>query len=441
MTLFPKSLAGRMAVVLALALLVAQSINFMLILQARQRVQEERTLATLDRYVSGVERRVTENNPVRSRFEGRRSPRRYRFINVSDTPAAEAFQKNEKLSLILQGKLTEADLNAEGALVAERNVTAGFLRQPAMVISAQLGDGKWLNMNLPPPREDPLRIWPLILQTIVTYLLIMVAVGLMLRQISRPLAHLGQAVRTETGTEAPVPLTEEGPEDVRSLISAYNEMRHRVHRLFNEKDVMLGAIGHDLRTPLTSLRVRVESVADDKLREKMSATIEDMALLLDDILSLSRKGQAAGPLENVSVSGLLDDVVRCFPNAEDKITLQPLPEITVKAYPVLLRQAIRNLIDNALRYGNVAVLSAEIQGEALVIHVEDTGPGMDETRMAQLREPFERGEDSRNRATGGAGLGLALVDRVMAAHFGELNLENRAVGGLRASLIIPVDPA
>ena len=218
---------------------------------------------------------------------------------------------------------------------------------------------------------------------------------------------------------------------------AFNAMRSRIFAMLNEKDRMLGAIGHDLRTPLASLRVRTESVEDEGERARMSETIEEMNRMLEDILSLARAGRSSEARQKVDLSALADAVVEDFLELGSPVDLADSARAVANVRPQQIRRALRNLIENAIVYGERAHVSVERADGTVRLIVADDGPGIAEERMAEMMEPFTRLEGSRNRETGGAGLGLALVRAIMIEHGGALKLANRAQGGLEASLVLP----
>ncbi len=293
----------------------------------------------------------------------------------------------------------------------------------------------------------------LVAQTLFIYAVLCAMLYFVLRRITQPLAQLTE--RFDDFSKAPdrtVKLEESGPSDTRRLIAAYNAMEARISALLDEKDVMLGAIGHDLKTPLAALRVRIESVPDEAQRSRMAASIEDITRTLDDILSLARVGRAreeAHTAEAVDIGALADSVVEEFEDLGQPVTLELAggrsARLVARIQETWLKRALRNLVVNAVRYGGTAQVSVAAQenpkGRALILRVEDDGPGIPEQDIESMLEPFKRGETSRSRATGGAGLGLTLARAIAEAHGGELVLENRyqdgAIGGLRAELRIP----
>jgi signal transduction histidine kinase len=306
------------------------------------------------------------------------------------------------------------------------------------------GDRQWHIARQPLPDGGPRRLGPLIIQTLVIYVVLVGGLAFLLRRITRPLAALTRRVEEFAETRATdnqvVPT---GPADMRRLISAHNAMEARIAALINEKDVMLGAIGHDLKTPLAALRVRIESVEDEGERGKMAASIEDITRSLDDILSLARVGRPTDPLERTDLAALAAQVVEEYEDMGDPVELGETQRVALPLRATWMRRAIRNLVGNALRYGERATVSVLRDDGSVVVRIEDEGAGIAEHEIARMLEPFVRGEASRNRETGGAGLGLTLARAIAEQHGGSLVLANRhaadgAVTGLVAELRLPV---
>ena len=191
-------------------------------------------------------------------------------------------------------------------------------------------------------------------------------------------------------------------------------------------------------TLLAALRVRIESVADETQRARMAEVIEDLRRSLDDILSLARIGRAKDPPEATQLAALVESVVEEFEDVDRPVAIAHTDRIVAPVQVTWLRRALRNLIENALRYGGTAQVSLTREGGTAVIAVEDEGPGIPPEDVAAMLEPFRRGEASRNRGTGGAGLGLTLTRAILAEHGGELRLANRTQGGLRAEMRLPL---
>ncbi|MBI1684249.1 ATP-binding protein [Caulobacter hibisci] len=268
----------------------------------------------------------------------------------------------------------------------------------------------------------------------VTLLMILVAV----RQTTRPVESLARAVTSFGDDLDASPLPPGGPREIRELSAAFNTMRGRIRGLVDERTRMLAAIAHDLRTYLTRLTLRAEFIADPQQRTKATKDLAEMSQLLDDTLLFARqearRGEGARPIE---VRRELETLVALRAEMGQALTLAPGATATALVSPVALRRMLNNLVDNAVAYGGAATLTVEVTADEVRIAVLDRGPGLPDAALARITAPFERGEASRNRRTGGAGLGLSIVRALAHAHGGRLVLANRESGGLSAMVVLP----
>jgi signal transduction histidine kinase len=449
----PKSLLGQMLLAVAVALFVAQGISAVLLYRAAEQRREMG-------YANGLAFQLIAQPQIDIRQtlrHGGQQSRQLRVEHTSSNPLRPGETIDSRRQQLLRSVLTEQGLVPAQLVVTERRVSddpymMGRLRErPELRVRPEFIQGEWIIAGLLRPGAKewtvarvpllgsaPRQLGQLIMQTLLLYVVLVGLLALLLRRITQPLAALTRRLETFAATrETDGQLEPSGPEDTRRLIAAHNAMEGRISALLNEKDVMLGAIGHDLKTPLAALRVRIESVEDPVERQRMAATIEDITRTLDDILSLARVGRPTDPLETTDLTALVSSVVEEFEDMGEPVTFEPGQRIALPLRATWLRRALRNLIGNALRYGRKANVSLERQGSEAVITVEDEGPGIPQTELARMVEPFARGEGSRNRATGGAGLGLAIARAIAEQHGGRLVLANRAQGGLRVELRLP----
>lgn len=459
--LLPKSLLGQMLLAVAVALLVAQTISA--VLQYRAAEQRREGIAA-----NGLAfQLVTE-----PRFEFRDPPGRgggmgrWQRLRVEKTTSQPMLpgevrdvRREEALRAILsdQGviprelvvvsrKLVDDPFVMGQARQRERNdwtrgdVLVAAMRRP--------GSDEWTVARWAVGGPDRDALAGLIVQTLLLYVVLVGGLALLLVRITRPLKALTNRVERFAETrQASGQLEPSGPADTRRLIEAHNLMEARIAALIDEKDVMLGAIGHDLKTPLAALRVRIESVEDEGERRRMAGTIEDITRSLDDILSLARVGRPTDPLERTDLGALVSSVVEEYEDMGENVVQEEGCRIALRLRATWLRRALRNLIGNALRYGSEARVSLERQNSAgggyAVIRITDNGPGIPAGEIAAMMEPFTRGEASRNRETGGAGLGLTLARAIAEQHGGSLVLTNLHDGqgkiiGLAAELRLPL---
>ncbi|RYY26505.1 MAG: HAMP domain-containing histidine kinase [Sphingomonadales bacterium] len=458
----PKSLTGQIALLVGVALFVAQAINFGLLLNERRGLRFAGVIApAVARLADATERlnnpnlRGGEERAERIERGPRERPERRQFQRVafSETnPIEPGHERNLKLEDDIRAGLADAGVQTGQVFVMIRPVD---LAKPAfknlppdrterlrrlgaeLNVAVELPGKGWLMLRAGWPRSERTLIWQLIAQTLILYAVVLVPVLLAGRRIARPLRNLALATQRFRPGEQRDPVEERGPSDVRAVIAAYNALGLRVNAMLDEKDRMLGAIGHDLRTPLMALRVRIESVEDDEDRNKMADTIEEMSRTLDDILSLARLGRPSEPLTDVDVSALVDAVVEDFRDLDKDVTFEEAPRLAMRLRPTLMRRAVRNLIENAVKYGGGAEVFLKNEGKSVAIQVCDRGPGIPQESIDKVFDPFTRLEESRNRDTGGVGLGLALARAIVRDAGGEITLTNREGGGLAAVITLP----
>jgi signal transduction histidine kinase len=240
------------------------------------------------------------------------------------------------------------------------------------------------------------------------------------------------------------PLPESGPSEVATAAHAFNTMAERIRRFVGDRTQMLAAIGHDLRTPITRLRLRAEFMEDDEQRRKMLADLDEMEAMVTATLAFARDDAAAEPTVPVDIAALcrtvLDEAADAHPDLAEAIGYQGPERLTAPARPVALKRAIANLVGNALTYGSAARLTLsppEAPGRMLRLVIEDDGPGIPPEQLEAVFQPFRRLEASRNRETGGTGLGLPIARNIFRAHGGDVVLRNRPGGGLSVVATLP----
>lgn len=435
--LLPRSLPGQLALLLALALFAAQAINLALLLRDRAEFRlAQATRPAAIRIADALER--ADERPITGhRGRVRRLTENPVPADVERYPEVTAELRRQLVELGIQPRRIDAGIQP----IANRPDRPGRGRSgrasDSLLIAVEQADGSWITTSAPWPRRDSRILWALFGQTLIIYVLILLPVLWITRWISRPLRALTIAARDFTPRSELPPMESEGPQDVRDLISAFNTLTQRVTAMLDEKDQMLGAIGHDLRTPLAALRVRIESVEDDQDRARMIDTIEEMSRTLDDILSLARLGRPSEPITDVDLAALVDAVVEDFLDLGAQVTFAETARLRVRLRPTLFRRAIRNLIENAVKYAGNADVSVQQDANRIYVRVADRGPGIPAEKLEAVFDPFSRLETSRNRQTGGAGLGLALARAIVRDACGEITLENRAGGGVMATVALP----
>ena len=439
----PQSLIGQIALVMAAALLVAQAINFSLVRSERQRLNQAQLEApVIARFVESASRLLDTDRvrPIANR-RGRVALGGAAIVTAAASDADLAGQLSETAAAsgigFTEARAALSDTPPPLPPAAARRLKQREERFRALLLSGRLPDGRWVNGQMLIMRPSA---WPLVRQlgaTALIYFLLLAGTVLVAARLVSPLRDLTNAAQRFRGMGEAPHVEPRGPADIRRAIEAFNRMGARVGALIEEKDRMLGAIGHDLRTPLASLRIRAETIEPPEERERIVATIEDMAGLLEDAVSLARSGRSSETPRPIDIGALVDAVVEEFRELGHEVTFDGGPRTVASARANLLRRAVRNLIDNAVKYAGAANLSVERRGDCAVISVLDRGPGIPQDQLLAVQEPFVRLEQSRSRETGGTGLGVTLARAAATLHGGELELLNREGGGLVARLMIP----
>jgi signal transduction histidine kinase len=272
---------------------------------------------------------------------------------------------------------------------------------------------------------------------LITLIMVTAVVMIAVRQVTRPLQQLAAAADTLGNDLDAPPLTENGPTETRRAAQAFNRMQARIKRLVDERARALAAVSHDLRTPLTRLRLRAELVTDDRLRDQMGADLDSMAAMIDATLDYLRGLQDSEALRPIDMNALLQSLAEDAAVLGKTISVEGLAQAPYCGRLSGLRRALQNLIDNAIKYGHGAQLRIEDAADALRLVVEDEGPGIAPAELTRVTEPYYRPDASRSRETGGVGLGLSIVSDIALMHGGQLLLANRPQGGLSATLILP----
>ena len=425
------TLAGQMAVMLAICILIAQAVSFTLVLETRRSSSlDAAIIPAAQRLASAVANRAQGVEPQPG------SPARMPKVSAKAPIAANAARLGAAETRVSQA-LAEQRVRTRAVRAVHADAT--FLTPGVIRLAVQLDDGQWLSVLAPGPAPLGPLIAELLLQAAALYVVLLLLALLVLRRSGQSLRRLADASNSLLGPSSHPPLPVEGPRDIRALIASFNAMEQRLVAMIREKNIMLGALGHDLRTPLTALRLEVASVDDDATREAMVATIEAMHAQFENILALARfDGDAARAPFDLPAG--IAAVVDGYATADKPVTfVQPAPALILDGNEEAVRQALRNLIDNALRYAGAADVRLAVERDIVLVEVADHGPGIPPERTAEAVAPFGRLESSR-ASGGGHGLGLAIVESVARIHGGTLELAPNAPSGLVARLRLPRTP-
>ena len=308
-----------------------------------------------------------------------------------------------------------------------------------VALSIPLATGDWLNVRTqfrqPGVQVSARALVPLVLMGVAVILV----VWWVARRVVGPVRALAEgADRLGRGADtAPLPAT--GPKELRETTRAFNRMQERLTQLIAERTRMLAALSHDLRSPLTAMRLRVELLDETEDSERLRALIAEMQAMVEATLDFARNEAQAEPATDIDLAALLAELAEDA--GGDRVTLVPSPPVRITGRAPSLRRALRNLIDNAVAYGGTATISLTEDAGAAIITIADNGPGLPDDQLEAVFEPFARFEPSRSRETGGTGLGLAITRTIVQAHGGTVTLRNRPEGGLEAHVCLPVGAA
>ncbi len=305
-------------------------------------------------------------------------------------------------------------------------------------IAVRLPDGDVLTARLPPPPGPPPLGGPvtftvLFVIVIMTFLLFWAA-----RALATPLSDFARAAESFSLDGDIAALPERGPEEIRAVARAFNRMRDRIRKLVDDRTRMLAAMGHDLRTPITRLRLRSEFIADEELRAQVLRDLDQMKAMTSGALTFLRDSQAREAATTIDLASLLQTVCDQYADMDHAVSYAGPDHATIMALPSDLQRAVVNLVDNAVRHGTIVVVRLTIGGGNAIIAVEDDGPGIEDSRKEAMLEAFVRGDDARTMdERSGFGLGLAIARTIAEAHGGTLTLHDNQPRGLIARLTLP----
>lgn len=329
-----------------------------------------------------------------------------------------------------------ADMQAASVII--QRIEGLFNIQETLLVSVALTNGTWLNFRTSGST------WGHILSASAIPSLSLMAIGVILLAawaVNRPLRSLSRfALASETmGRDVlgAQPLDEQGPRELRDAARAFNRMQRQVQRLLQSRNQMLGAVSHDFRTPLTRLRLRAESIVDDTQRDKAIRDIEEMEQMIALTLAYARDDSVEEAREPLELDQVIESVIESMDCRARCDFRAATPGLIVECQRSAMRRVIQNIIENALNYAGELAISTGRDASGITIDFDDAGPGIAEDQREKVFLPFYRVESSRNRASGGAGFGLAIAQTVVEAHGGRISMQTSPQGGLRVHIVLP----
>lgn len=361
-----------------------------------------------------------------------------------------------KVSLVLGNAApTERELAMEARLkelapdIASESFRVGFADEGVpsvnseksrhlLLVSVRLDDGSWINFASPTfGTAHHLTGNILIFAAIIGLGIGSIAIFL-LGRATRPFRDLALAAEKFSIDSEHPGVSEDGPAEVRRAAGAFNAMAKRIRKLVSERTQALAAVSHDLKTPITRLRLRSELLDDETTRELVDADLREMEVMIDSTLDFLRMGISNEETKSVDVAALVATIANEEADKGRSISLKGLNHATILGKPVSLKRAFSNVIGNAIKFAEVVMVRVEADGNFILIEVLDDGPGIAESEFEKVFDPFYRVESSRSRETGGTGLGLTITKAIVSEHGGQIRLANRKRGGLRVTIRLPL---
>ncbi|OYX32508.1 MAG: hypothetical protein B7Y99_08515 [Caulobacterales bacterium 32-69-10] len=436
-TLWPNGLIGRVTAVILIAIVLEFIGSILLHDQIdRYTLSEDHARRVAELLVVG-ERLLRDAPPEQTPTILRDLSTQHLSVEITPDPVVEPARPNSLLAN-MRGQIGRWEPSLRGKLLRLSTAPSTELAgRQDLVGSMALSDGRWLRFR----SRDVWGHWPQLYRTIgaATILAggVLLAAAMVVHTLGSPLRGLAEAA-DRVGHGSPVMVLERGPRDLRQVSRAFNAMQARISGLIADRTQALAAVGHDLRTPLTRMRLRTGFMVDPELREAMESDIGEMEAMLDSVLAYLAGDNDTEPQRRIDLTALISTLVDADADLGRDVSYEGPDHVLVQARPLALKRALSNLIENGLKYGERVRVQLIPDGEEVRIVVDDDGPGIPEDELAHVVTPFFRLDEARMRNTGGLGLGLAIVSNAVAREGGRLCLSNRPEGGLRAEVRLPV---
>jgi signal transduction histidine kinase len=425
----PRRMAARVYLIILAGLMLAQGLSFALMFYERYESATEVMLNTVEHEV-GTSVAVLDRLPASERPDwlGRLQRDNYRFLLGDGQPGTPLATARSRDVMRRIEKEVGPAYHVTGDTIS--------MHPERYQVHFTLHDGAPLTLEVTPRGVPPMALWlPMVL--VLQLLLLLACTWLAVRLTTRPLTQLAQAAESMMPTADGPRMSEEGPLEVAQAATAFNTMQERISRHLKERLHILASISHDLQTPITRMRLRAEALEEGEDRQKILGDLHAMEHLVREGVAYARSahGGAETPVR-VDIGAFLESLVFDYQDIGKPVSLQETVGGTAMVRQQALRRVLGNLIDNAIKYGGSAEVSAwRDEHGVLCMSVSDHGPGIPEEELEQVLQPFYRLEASRNRDTGGAGLGLAIATQLTRAIGGTLTLANRQGGGLVATIV------
>ncbi len=456
----PRSLFGQTLLVLLAGLIASYAVGSWLFTADREEAVRAVGGYAIAQRITNLTRLVQDTpRDQRERLVGALSDQTFRVAILSQPPVSDETNDSSEAQAIGQFLATELALPTpraprvsvaspvapfapgwhgmgHGPMMQRFGAFGPFGAFRDLQVAVPLSDGEWLAFATSLPASGPAFSRQFLISAAVMAIIVLVVSVWAVRRVTAPLASLSAAAERLGRDLNAEPLPDSGTIEMRQASQAFNAMQTRLRGLIDNRTRMLAAVSHDLRTPLTLLRLRVENVVDAVERDKMLATIAEMDAMIAAILQFARDDAKSELRRRTDLTALLASVVDDFADGGFAVSIDPSPSIVCDCQPAALKRALKNLIENALKYGQHARARIEPMPDCVEIIIDDDGPGIPEDELTRVFQPFYRVESSRSRDTGGIGLGLATALSLIELQGGTLTLSNRPEGGLRARITL-----
>lgn len=433
MTLWPRSLLARLTIIVLAGLLLANALSLSLVMLERMRSARSVMLGNLE-YDVATSVAILDRLPAAERpaWLPKLARGNYHYILGPGAPGSTPADKGSR----------DAIRSLNKTLGGQYQLRFSSVAGPVSHIQAHmvLGDGSPLTLDLI-PHMPPVARW---LPIVFTFQLILVVLcaWLAVRQVIRPLMRFTRAVESlEPAVGNPPAMPEQGPLEVQQAARAFNSMQRRIQGYIRQRSQILAAISHDLQTPITRMKLRIEMAEEPALRDRLMQDLDDMTQLVREGIAWARSSESLEePLLAIELHAFIDSIACDYLDVGKNVRfMQPAGVFSLAARPQALRRVMTNLLDNALKFGGSAEITLNHpNSQSVTISVADDGPGIPEDELEAVLQPFYRVESSRNRSTGGTGLGLAIAAQLVGQSGGKLTLSNREGGGLQVNVTLPV---
>ena len=452
----PRSLYAQMAIAIAVALSAAQGVNVVVLLNGEQLSQIGRVGSLAESFCfEALTDALRQPDPAAKAGQG--APPRDASMSLETVPydlrGVRGLRRDPALEDRAQSALRDHgvfvyDVQAGTRFATLRTGqpaadTANAAPPPPMTpvetfIALRTGpQSDWLRCRVTTLTEERSLNRRVIFGTLMLYALVLGSLLIFTRWLVMPLSRLSQAAARMGLGQSVLPVPTNGPAEIGAVTEAFNDMNARITQMLLDKDAILGALGHDLRTPLTALRIRAENLDPSVPRDRMIEAVNHLTHIVNGILDLSKIGGNKEPAVPTDLTALITTIVEEFEDMGADVHLVAGPRFDATLRPHLFMRLVRNLIENAVKYGASASVSVTATATGLCITIDDQGPGIAPDVVQRLLKPFERLDASRNSASGGSGLGLTIAHMIAQVHGATLQFDNRPQGGLRLSILLP----